>query len=281
MYRAVFNYSLPLMGASLVGIALQAANQFFISRYYGQVIFAEFSNGYISIPFIGMISGSVTSILLPLFSKAEVQGALNEALGVYNRAVKKSINLVYPLILFCLFFAKDIVSIIFGEQYEISKSYLQISLIKDVAEVIPYFSVLLALGKSNVYFYVHIIYAILIWVIDFIIVKSGLPPTAIALSSSLIQIALAASCFVYIYVKLRITLIPVSLIKHLLQIVLHLSIVLTFLMLCKRWFMSTWTSLFSLIVIGIIYYIMIILTGRLFKVDYGTEILARVKMIFK
>ena len=45
--KAVFSYSLPLVGASLAGIAIRSADQFYISRYYGAEIFAEYANGFI------------------------------------------------------------------------------------------------------------------------------------------------------------------------------------------------------------------------------------------
>jgi len=277
MYKTIFNYSLPLMGASLVGMVLHSADQFFISRYYGQVTFAEFSNGFIQIPFIGMIAGSVRSVLLPLFSKAESEGTMEEAFGVYRRAVIKSINLVYPLIVFSFFFSSDIVVLLYGEQYEVSKSYLQVSLLRSIADVFPYLSVLLALGKSNVYFNVHLIFALLIWLVDFLIVKLQWPPIAIALSSSLIHVLIAASIFTYLKVIHSITLIPRFIIKRIAIIGLHLSTIAAILLVLRNQCLFSVSSYLALPITGVVYYILLILTGKFIKNDYATELIIRVK----
>ena len=114
-YSTVFNYSIPLMLASLVGFVIASSNQFFISRYYGTKVFAEFSNGFISLPIIAMVGGSVKKVLLPVFSKAQHENKLTKALLSYKTAVLKSIVLVFPLILFCFVFARDIIVFVYGD----------------------------------------------------------------------------------------------------------------------------------------------------------------------
>jgi len=281
MYKTVFNYSLPLMGASLAGMVLHSANTFFISRYYGTIAFAEFSNGFITIPFIGMIAGSVKSVLLPLFSKAESEGNINEAVEIYKKAVVQTISLIYPILFFCLFFAKEIVVMLYGEQYEASKSFLQVSLIRDFTEVIPYLSVLLALGKSRVYFYVHLISGLVMWAVGFIIINLGLPAISIVLAYSLIQITIVFSNFIYIYVKFGILLIDKTLVKHIVIVVVHLSLVLSILISFKFWIIPSWNVYLYLVVLGVAYYSTIIISGRLIGVDYGTKILGRIRVIYQ
>jgi O-antigen/teichoic acid export membrane protein len=281
MYKSIFNYSLPLMGASIVGMILRSADQFFISRYYGEVIFAEFSNGYIPLPFVGMITGSVASVLLPLLSKAESEGNMGEAFNSYNRAVVKSIYLLYPLIFFCLFFARDIMVFIYGAPYEISKSYFRVSLIKSVISVFPYLSVILAFGKSNVYFFVHLIFAIIIWLVDFILVKLLLPPIAIALSSSLVDVFMAISILGYIRIKHNVILAPFSLIKHMFIIGMHVSIIAGMLYCLRIIYIPTLNSLVVLFISGITFYVILILTGKIIKIDYVSEIITRFHTIIK
>ncbi len=281
MYKTVFNYSLPLMGASLVGLVLLSANTFFISRYYGTTVFAEFSNGYITIPFIGMVAGSVKSVLLPLFSRAESEGNMNQALESYKRAVVQSISLIYPMIFFCLFFAKDIVLILYGSQYEESKSFLQVSLIRDFAEIIPYLSVLLAFGKTKIYFYVHLIGAVLTWGVDLIIINLSLPAVFIALTQSLIQLMIAAANFIYIFVKFKISLVSSFVIKRIILIIIHLSIVSTVLLIMRYWIMSGWNIALTILVLGILYYTGIIISGKMLNIDYGTQVINRIKGIYQ
>lgn len=65
-YNAVFSYSLPLVVASIAGIAIKAADQFYISRFFGAEVFAEFSNGFIGLPFVGMVTGATSMVFMHL-----------------------------------------------------------------------------------------------------------------------------------------------------------------------------------------------------------------------
>lgn len=277
MYKSIFNYSFPLMGASLAGVLLNSSDQFFISRYYGNKVFAEYSNGAISIPIIGMIAGSVKSVILPLLSKANSEGTMKETIGVYNRAVVKSVTLVFPIILFCMFFAKELVVFVYGAQYEVSKTYLQYFMIREFFLVIPYLSVILALGLSKIYFYMHLVGAILVWTVDFIIVSINLPPEMIVLVRSSFAILSAFFIFIYIYKKTKINLISSHLIKSIITILLHCTIALVFVYMLKNWLLSDWKEIFILIISGILFYSIIVATGNLVKINY----LESVKMVLK
>src|SRR5690606_20439528 len=135
---------------------------------------AEYSNGSISIPIVALIAVSIKKVLLPIFSKADNEGTISEAVQTYVNAVKKSINLVFPLIIYAIFFAKEIIVVIYGSKYEASGSYMKYYLIRDFLEVLPYFSVFLALGMSRVYLYMHILGALYVWVFGFVVVTLGL-----------------------------------------------------------------------------------------------------------
>ena len=67
--QEILSYSLPIVVASLAGIAIKASDQFYISRYFGAETFAEFSNGFIRLPFASMITGAAATVLMPVFSK--------------------------------------------------------------------------------------------------------------------------------------------------------------------------------------------------------------------
>ena len=86
--KKIFNYSLPLTGAFIAGFFCNSADQFFVSRYYGTQVFADFINGCFSIPIVGMVAGSVKGVLLPLFSKADEENAIGNAISSYVNAVK-------------------------------------------------------------------------------------------------------------------------------------------------------------------------------------------------
>src|SRR5690606_38796227 len=103
-YRQIFNYTLPIMGASIWGIIISSADQFFISRYFGNEVFADFANGSMQLPFVGMIIASTATVLSPVFAKQVFDNGENvkhEVITLWRSVMSKTVKLIYPLVVFC------------------------------------------------------------------------------------------------------------------------------------------------------------------------------------
>ena len=268
MYRTVFNYSLPLTGAFIAGFFVNSADQFFVSRYYGTQVFAEFSNGCLSIPIVGMIAVSVKSVLLPLFSKADANHDLDSATQSYGNAVRSTAIIVIPMLIFCLFFAQDIMVALFGRQYQDSESFFRMYIIRDFLQIFPYFAVLMALGYSKLYMHLHVIGAIFIWTADFIIVSLAGPAPSIVLISSIFHSSCTVAALIYIYKKTSISLIPASLARFIMTVIVHCSVCVAILFCARLYLWPTMNVFASIAICGIMFYLIIISTGRLLRIDY-------------
>ena len=267
MYKMVFDYSIPLMGAFIAGFFISSADQFFVSRYYGTIAFAEFSNGCLSIPFAAMIAGSVKNVLLPIFSRADSEGNMSEMTGLYNNAVQKSTTLVFPIIMFCIFFSRAIMIFVYGESYAVSGSYFICFLLRDFVSCLPYFSVLMALGKSKIYMNMHIVGAIAIWAFDFALVYLHLPPQSIVLISSFFHIACSVYAFSYIKHKSGFSLMNKPIRIHMIKIILHSTLCLVVVYLLAT-LMTSLPVIVQLVICGVLYYALLYFTGRLIKINY-------------
>ena len=124
--RDVIGYSIPLLSADFALMLFNSADQFFISRYFGEAVFAEYSNGFIQFPLATMVSGSVLTVLIPMFSQANTTKKLNEAIRSWQNAIRKTCLLLYPILVFCFFFATEIVTFIYGKNYTCSAIYLSL-----------------------------------------------------------------------------------------------------------------------------------------------------------
>lgn len=269
MYKTIFDYSLPLMGAFIAGFFISSADQFFISRYYGTEAFAEYSNGCLSIPIVAIIAMSIKKVLLPIFSKADIDGKINDATQIYVSAVNKSINLVFPIIIYAIFFAKEIMIIIYGKNYAASGSYMRYYLIRDFLEVLPYFSVFLALGMSRVYLYMHIFGALFVWLFGFIIIKLGLDATMIVLVRSIFYVLCTAYAMIYLYKKKRINLLPKKVLKQIFIVLAHSSICAYLIFVfCKTYSINILSPVVIITITISIYYVFLVVTGSLFKINY-------------
>lgn len=277
-YTTVFNYSVPLMAASLVGFFIASSNQFFISRYYGTEKFAEFSNGFISLPMIGMVTGSIKAVLLPLFSKAQKENNLISAFESYKSAVLKSIILIYPLILFCFVFATDIVVFVYGDLYKNSASYFRVSLIRDIFDVLPYLAVLLATGHSKMYFKAHLVFVIVLLSFSYLFSKLSFAPITIVSLFVCLDILLRVYLMFFIYRKEQLNLIPLDLIKKVAVILLHITVLLFMLFVFSTFALPPVIPLFVKIAINLtLFYALILITQRVIRFNYLSPLLELIR----
>lgn len=216
-YKEVFKFSLPLLVASLWGILLRSSDQFFISRYFGPEIFAEFSNGTIDLPFMGMIVGATATILSPIFSRMNHANVdpKKEIYPLWKSVFEKSAMLVYPLLAFSIVFADILMVFLYGEQYESSAIYYQIYNISNLFQVIVYAPLIINIGEVKFYRNVHMYSALLLIPLEYLGVKLFNSPLAVIIISVSLSVArsLILLSFVSKYFKVRfIELFPIILI---------------------------------------------------------------------
>lgn len=185
-YKEIFQFALPLLYASLWGIIISSANQFFISRYYGNETFAEFSNGFMELPFAGMVLGSISTVLLPVFSGMDRgNGMCIETLNIWNSALLKSAKLLFPMLIFSVFFAKPIMTCMYGNLYAGSAIYFIIKNLSGLFVIIPFYPIILAIGKTKAYAHVHMVIAFVVVVSEYVVCKTCDSAVYVALTSEI------------------------------------------------------------------------------------------------
>lgn len=189
-YQEIFGFSLPLLYASLWGMLISSTDQFFISRYFGQEVFADFSNGSLELPFVGMIVGATAAVLSPIFSRMshEQLDPKKEIFPIWKSVFEKSALLIYPLLLYVWFFADVLMIFLYGEQYAESAIYFRIKAITNFFAIIVYAPLLINSGKVKYYANVHCFIAILVVFLEYISVKTINSPYAISGISLICQI---------------------------------------------------------------------------------------------
>lgn len=187
-YRSIFDFSLPLFYASMWGMIISSANQFFISRYYGAEVFADFSNGFMEIPFVGMVIGAVGTVLLPVFSEMDSGNGMNSnAMQLWNSAMIKSAKIIFPMLVYGVFFAKVLMTCMYGDNYSQSTIYFQIKNISSLLYIIPFAPIILAIGKTKQYANVHMIIAFIIVIAEYLVVKTLDSAVYVAVVSEICQ----------------------------------------------------------------------------------------------
>lgn len=268
-YNDIFKFSIPLLTASLWGILIHSADQFFISRYFGKEIFAEFSNGSMELPFVGMIVGACATVLSPIFSRLshEKVDPKKEVYPLWMSVFEKTAKLIYPLVIYCMVFADVVMVTLYSGKYVDSQNYFRIKLITNFFTLISYGPLIINIGKVKYYSRVHMFTALIVVLLEFISVKTTNSPYAISWISMLCHVCkIFAMLFMvskYFGVKFY-QLFPLKLIG---QILIPSALFL----LLERWVLidlchlNSWVVLFvSVIVYALVYYAYSILV----KMDY-------------
>ena len=268
-YKDIFKFSIPLLTASLWGMILASVDQLFISRYFGNEVFAEFSNGWLSLPFIGMITGATATVLSPIFSRMshEKVDPMKDIYPLWMSVFNKSAKLIYPLVLYCLFFADIVMAVMYGQQYAISGYYFQIKLITEFFAIIIFAPLIINIGEVKYYSHVHMITAIIVVALEFLSVKTINSPFSICWISSLCQIGKVFAFLWLVANYFGIKIYQLFPIKPILQILIP-SIVL---LLLERWILIDLFQLKAIFVLPIsfaAYVAIFFVYSLLMKMDY-------------
>lgn len=281
-YKEVFAYSLPLVGASIWGIALKSADQFYISRYFGAEVFAEFSNGFIELPFVAMVTSSASIVLMPIFSKVfhENKG-IGELTITWRSTLYKSSIIIYPILIFFILFANEIMILLYSQKYAASGIYFRINMFLNFFNIILFAPLFLAMGKTKLYSLVHMILAIVIWISDYVLILLFNSPVAIAYNSTFLNI-LKIICFMYLASRLlNVKFLEFFPIKILSIIILHGALVAVIVKVVQLFALHAMLTFYQVLISGMIYLILMLGTGRLFKIDYLIAFKPLIKIIKK
>lgn len=266
--KSVFDYSLPLVAASISGIAIKAADQFYISRYFGSEAFAEYANGFIQLPFISMITSATSVVLMPAFSKMiHEKTEIENVVKLWKNTLEKSAVLTYPLVIFFIFNAAPIVILLYSETYFNSVVYFQIAMILNFFNIIVFAPLLFSMGETKFYFRIHFFFAIWSWLGAYALIQIFFNPVAIALFSVLNSILLVILCVLKSSKLLKVGFLSLFPISKILKISLHSSIVLIIISQVLS-YANIDNKVFLLAVSGISFLLLLLLTSGFFKIDY-------------
>lgn len=223
-YNNLFKYSLPIMLASIWGMVIVSSDQFFISRYFGSEVFAEFSNGATKIPFVGMIVGAISIVLAPIYSKLakdESSVSKNEIFRLLKTVFEKTIKLVFPVVTFFFCFSDIIMVVLYGDQYKMSGVYFSIKILENYFTLLTFAALILSIGGQRFYYKVHMYGALILVFLEYVSIYVINSPFAIVWVSTIFTILKVFVLLSYIsnYLKVRVVnLFPLKLILKILPI---------------------------------------------------------------
>jgi O-antigen/teichoic acid export membrane protein len=111
--------------------------------------FANYVNGAIEIPLIGVITGSIASVILVDMTKYISEGNKQKALDLFKKAAVKSAAILFPVMVFLLIAGKPFIVTLYSEKYLESVVPFYIYLFVLPIRIVMYGSALMAMGQSK------------------------------------------------------------------------------------------------------------------------------------
>lgn len=270
LYKEVFAYTLPIMGSALVMMFFTSATQFFISRYYGTEAFAEYSNGYMTLPFAPIFIAPVRMLLTPMFAKASSDGNYSGPLQTLYNSSKQIFVLIIPLIVFAFFYAKEIMQFLYGDAYVNSYIYFRIVLMFNFVEMFPFSVILSAIGKSKQSFWIDVLCTTLLWIINLLLVylEVGNPYIITAVFVILNACSKYFIPGIYLYFRDDIRVINKDMMFVMSKILAHTILTICIISFLVHHLYSINNAFVVLCISMVIYYVVLILSSKIIGVNY-------------
>lgn len=151
--RSQLNYSVPLGLATMIATISLGLDKVLVSSLCNPEAFAVYVNGAIEIPLIGVLTGSVTAVLIPDFTRLYRVGEYEQILALWHRAIVKCATFIYPVGIFLFVMAPEIMRLLFSARYSESALPFRIYLLLLPARITSFGAIFMASGNNRLILY--------------------------------------------------------------------------------------------------------------------------------
>lgn len=143
-------YAVPI-GASTLGLALgRQMGHTVVSIFRKPSEYAVYAVGAFEIPFVAVVTTSIITALLPLFSQLHHEGRLSEVLQIWHDSIRKLSLILFPLFWLLMAVSAPLVVMLFSERYRPSTTVFRIFLVLLPLRTTIYSAILAAAGRTKV-----------------------------------------------------------------------------------------------------------------------------------
>lgn len=142
-------YGIPLGIAGVFGTLTLTMDKFIVASLCSNVDFAIYAVGAFEIPLVGIITGSVTAVLLADLSTMFTENKKGEAVGMWGRAAEKVAMLLFPVMVGLFVIAPEVITLLFSEKYAKSVLPFRLYLLLVPMRIVNYGSMIMSAGRSK------------------------------------------------------------------------------------------------------------------------------------
>lgn len=167
----MLGYSVPLGLASMLGSITLQLHSIIVASLCTTEDFAVYINGAIEIPLIGIVTGSIATVVFAEMSELCSRGEKQSALELFHKASIKAACILFPAMCFLMILAEPFIVLLFSEQYRGSVIPFMIYLLVLPMRIVVYGSALMALGMSRLILFRSLLDLAINSVLCFLLVK--------------------------------------------------------------------------------------------------------------
>lgn len=268
-----FNYIFAMGSVTLVSIVNVNVDQIMVSVLLPLSDYSNLRIGSFQIPFIGIITGSLLTVMVPIISRNYKEHNYEEIIKIWKISIEKATVLLIPIIIFCLIFAKEIIIDFFSDKYINAVIIFQIYMLQWLRAVVIFGGLMGAIGLEKELFKNTIVIAVLNIIVNYIAI----------LNLGVIGAAITTTLLSYVSLLLLVKQVDLKLSKKFIEyfpfktyiITISYSAVIAFIMyyVCGDYI----DSIFSLILCAIAFYIIMIFLQM--KIIYNDISIRKLKLL--
>jgi O-antigen/teichoic acid export membrane protein len=164
-------YSFPLGLATMLGTITIQLHSILVAALCNSVDFSVYVNGAIEVPIIGVVTGSITSVIFADMSDACSKGDKQFALKLFQKASVQSACFLFPTMCFFVVMAEPFIVFLYSDEYRDSVIPFLIYLAILPARIIVYGAAMMALGLTREILFRSIIDLVLNGLLCWILVR--------------------------------------------------------------------------------------------------------------
>ncbi|PJE48065.1 MAG: hypothetical protein CUR34_00870 [Sediminibacterium sp.] len=142
-------FSIPLGLSSVIGTITTQLSGMIVALQTSPEDFAIYVNGAREVPLIGIVTGSISIVIMSEMAQKIKNGDLQAALALFRKSAVVSACFLIPIMIFLLIQAENFITILYSNKYESSVIPFRIYLLAIPIRIVYYSAAFIALGKSK------------------------------------------------------------------------------------------------------------------------------------
>jgi O-antigen/teichoic acid export membrane protein len=143
-------FAVPMGAPAIAATFSQRLGQVIVPLFYTAAAFSDYRNGALELPVFAILTTPAMTVILPEMSAHATERRVDLLINVWHRAIRKTAFIIYPLTVFLLVHAREIILIPFSSEYLSSVPIFMIFLAVLPTQIANFMTPLMLMKRSGV-----------------------------------------------------------------------------------------------------------------------------------